>query len=140
MHLGSVRTLVSSRKLQLELTEKRASYRYTFPCEAQALYTQDAPLVTEATFEESTFALHRIELPYGTTMADHLSARADDGTDEASLVFEVFNCFDGGEDDLLAIGALPMSAALHALVSCNDRQGEQVLTSGSCCAESVSIA
>ena len=92
--------------------------RYTFPCETQALYTQDVPVAASAPFEESTFALHRIELPARASLAEHLrpQAHCDGVTCEAGLLFELFNCFeDGSEDEMLAIGSLPMSAVLEAV-------------------------
>ena len=91
--------------------------RYTFPCETQALYTQDVSVVASAPFEESAFALHRIELPARASLAEHLrpQAQCDGVTCEAGLLFELFNCFeDGSEDEILAIGSLPMDAVLEA--------------------------
>lgn len=89
--------------------------RYTFPCEAQALYTQDVPVQRSAAFEESTFALHRIELPQATPLSEHLCALQDGSAGGPGLVFELFDCFDDGvEDRLHASGALPMAAVLGA--------------------------
>ena len=88
--------------------------RYTFPFESQALYTQDAPVAVHADFAERTFALHRTLAPAGVGLGQHFaSSRGAD--DDASLVFELFNCSPSeDEDELVAVGSLPVDAVLDA--------------------------
>jgi hypothetical protein len=92
--------------------------RYVFPCEGQALFTQDVPVAACANFEDSTFALHRIELPCSTPLTEHLSSTQGEGASDAVLVFELFDCFEEGADDLHAVGTLPMAAILSAAQEC----------------------
>ena len=98
----------------------RCMCRYTFPGEAQALYTHDVPVSSSADFEDSTFALHRIELPAGADVRAHLRQGGQAAGEQGCLVFEAFECFNGTQDDELhAIGTLPTdlifnSTTLHS--------------------------
>jgi hypothetical protein len=94
--------------------------RYSFPCDSQPLYTQDVPVQPCTVFEEATFAQHKISLPRDTTILEHLRQQSPDTTDEPSLSFEVYDCFDdgdSGEDQVCLLGRLPLNAVLRSMES-----------------------
>lgn len=87
-----------------------AGCRYTFPCDDQALYTQDIPVTAEHQFEDATFALHRIALPMEAPILKHLVREAcTDEEDSVCLCFEVFDCF---EEDTCAQDAVCFKGTL----------------------------
>lgn len=71
-------------------------------------------------FEEATFAQHRIALPHDTTILQHLSRQGPDSCEEPSLLFEVYECYDDGdegEDQVCLLGRLPLNCLLQTLES-----------------------
>ena len=94
--------------------------RYSFPCDSQALYTQDVPVQACTEFEEATFAQHKISLPHGTTILEHLRQQSPEHCDDPSLSFEVFDCYDDGdevEDEVCLLGRLPLKSLLQSMES-----------------------
>lgn len=92
--------------------------RYKFPCDDQALYTQDIPVERAHEFEDATFALHRIGLPQGAPILQHLvQGSGSDMQEPACLEFEVYDCFEEGtdKDDIVCFkGKFPVSRVLDA--------------------------
>lgn len=72
-------------------------------------------MTADASFEEATFARHRIILPSRTSLMAHVAEQDANADEEANLAFEVFACFEDKEDAITAIGRLPMAAVLAAL-------------------------
>lgn len=94
--------------------------RYSFPCDSQALYTQDVPVQTCTMFEEATFAQHKIALPRDTTILEHLRQQSPEHCDDPSLSFEVYECYedgDEGEDRVCLLGRLPLKSLLQSMES-----------------------
>lgn len=103
--------------------------RYTFPCDDQALYTQDIPVQEAHRFEDATFALHRIGLPLGAPILKHLVHEDSlDDFDLVNLSFEIFDCFDevtGMNDAVSFKGTLPVRNILEE-TKFNAREWEEV--------------
>jgi hypothetical protein len=73
------------------------------------------PADSEAEFAEATFALHRTEVPMGTTMREHCAQQAGPDGQHAGLTFELFDCVqDEDTDTLIAVGTLPLSIILSS--------------------------
>lgn len=81
-------------------------------------------------FEDATFALHRIRLPLGASILQHLIREdASEASGSACLAFEVFDCFDdkSGIDDMSCLkGTLCVSEILKA-ANINAAMWEKVL-------------
>jgi hypothetical protein len=92
--------------------------RYTFPCDTQALYTQDMPVQGHSVFEESTFAQHKISLPIDKSILDHFTEQGPQDNREPCLTFELYDCFDDTlecEDVVYLKGKLPIRSLLHSV-------------------------
>ena len=73
---------------------------------------------TSHEFEDATFALHRIGLPEGAPILQHLVKEpASNAIDSACLEFELFDCFEeeAGIDDLVCFkGTLQVQRIFEA--------------------------
>eukprot|EP00892_Ulva_mutabilis_P000684 jgi/Ulvmu1/10616/UM065_0073.1 len=112
VHIISIQQLPGSSRNKSWPPTVARYLKYMFPCDDQALYTQDIPVQVAHKFEDATFALHRIGLPKGALILEHLVQESTvDAQDSACLNFEVYDCFDedtGVEDFVCFKGQLPV--------------------------------